>query len=164
MASGLDAEVLRTLGEDLDLRGIKTFAIKCEADVFVIEGGYQYPPAVTPVTIHYKAEDLEQLERKGRDHLSATRSFIYLAEILSAVGVYVGDRRGSLLSLSNMASSESRAVIDIEYETTQGERKSERLADADIYSLCIRRHKRREKRAGSNEMRYTRFSSLPARA
>jgi hypothetical protein len=163
MWNSFTAETLCTVGEDLDLRGIKTFAMRCEADLFVVDAGYQPPPAATPVTLHYARKDIEELDRKareGNDYLSATRSFIYLSKILSSIGTYVGDKGARLVSLSNLASTETMPIIDIEYETVLSDRTFERLTDSDIYTLCVRDHKRRGRRPGSNDTRYTRFSSL----
>ena len=167
MHTNFTSEALRTLGDDLDLRGIKTFAIRYEDDLLVVDGGYQSAPAATPVSLHYSPKDIEQLDRKARersDYLSATRSFIYSSEILSSVGTYVSDKGGHVLSISNTSSTESMPVIDIEYETAQRERKFERLTDSDIYALCVRYHKRRGRKPSLNEVRYTRFSTLQERA
>ena len=163
MWNSFTSEALRIVGEDLDLRGIKTLAMRCEADLVVVDAGYQSPPAATPVTIHYARKDIEELDRKARernDYLSTTRNFIYLSKILSSIGTYVGDKEARLLSLSNIASTEAMPVIDIEYETVQGDRTFERLTDADVYALCVRDHKRRGRRPSLNNTRYTRFSSL----
>jgi hypothetical protein len=167
MFNGLNSHALRTIGSDLDLRGIKTFAIRCEADLFVVDAGYQSPPAATAFTLHYTKEDIEQLDRKAReqsDYLSAIRSFIYLSEILSSVATYVGDKGARLLSLSNIASSESMPVIEIEYETPQRDRMFESLSGPAIYALCVRDHKRRVKRQNLDDNRLTRFSSMTERA
>lgn len=167
MSYSFNLEPLRTIGADLDLRGIKTFAIRCEADLFVVDAGYQSPPAATPVTLHYARKDIEQLDRKAReqsDYLSATRSFIYLSEILSSVATYVGDKGARLLSLSNNASTETMPVIDIEFETVQSDRMFERLTGSMIYALCVRNHKRRGRNQDLNDNRFTRFSSLQERA
>ena len=45
------SKALRAIGQDLEARGIKTFVIRCEADLYVVEAGYQSPPAPTPVTL-----------------------------------------------------------------------------------------------------------------
>jgi len=167
MDDSFNSEALRTIGADLDLRGIKTFASRCEADRFIVDAGYQSPPAATPVTLHYTEKDIEQLDRKAReqsDYLSAIRSFIYLSEILSSVATYVGDKGARLLSLSNNASTESAPIIDIEYETAHSDPMSERLTGPAIYALCVRDHKRRVRRQTLNDNRFTRFSSLLARA
>ena len=53
MSGNPAAEALRIVGRDLDLRGIKTFIIRCDRNGFVVNGGYQPPPSVMPVTVHY---------------------------------------------------------------------------------------------------------------
>ena len=53
MDSNFTSKALGTIGQDLDLRGLKTFSIKCEDGLFVVDAGYQSPPAFTPVTLHY---------------------------------------------------------------------------------------------------------------
>jgi hypothetical protein len=156
------SEGLRTVGEDLEFRGIKTFSIRCDGDFFVVEGGYQPPPAPMPVTLHYSRKDIEELDRKAcerGDHLSARTSFIHLPEILPAIADYVEARGAQLLSLSNAASTETDRVIDIEYETNDGDSITERLTGADVYALCVRGHKRRQ-REKIAQSRFTRFSTL----
>jgi hypothetical protein len=163
MWNSCTSKALRTIGEDLDLRGIRTFAITCEADLIVVDGGYQSPPAVTPVTLYYARKDIEELDRKARErdgYLSVTRSFIYLSEILSSIETYVGDKGAHLLSLSNLGSTEAVPVIDIEYEMVQSERMFERLTSSAVYTLCVRHHKRRGREPNLDNIRYIRFSSL----
>lgn len=153
---------LHAIGEDLEFRGIRTFSIHCDGDFFVVEGGYQPPPASMPVTLHYSRKDIEELTRKAQergDHLSARTSFIYEAEILPAIAAYVIGKDGELLSLTNTASSGSERVVDVEYETQSGERAVERLTDADVYALCVRAHKRRQ-REQIAQSRFTRCSSV----
>lgn len=69
MRSSFNPDDLRMIGEDLDLRGIKTFAIRCEADLFIVIAGYQSPPAATPVTLHYTLNDIEQLIRTAQERI-----------------------------------------------------------------------------------------------
>jgi hypothetical protein len=167
MCNSFSSEALRTVGEDLDFRGIKTFAIRCEANLLVVDAGYQSPPAATSVTLHYALKDIEQLDRKAgerSDHLSAIKSLINLSEILSAIGTYVSDKGARLLSVSNIASTDNMALIDMEYETVQGDRMFDRLTGSSICALCVRNHKRRGRRSDLNGNRYTRFSSLQERA
>jgi len=66
-----------------------------------------------PVSLYYSANDIRELERKARernDYLSATRSFIYLPEILSSIASYVQDKEASLIS-------NTRHFTGIEYLT-----------------------------------------------
>jgi hypothetical protein len=163
MSTNFITEALRAIGQDLDLRGLKTFSILCDHDRFAVDAGYQRPPAAMPVTIHYCRKDIEELNRKSAessDYLAATRRLIYLSQILAAVGSYVEDKAGRLLSIANTASGDSTCVIDIQYETMQARAVSERLMDADVYALCIREHKRNQRRQVWNDIRFHRFSSL----
>ena len=167
MSPSFTPEALRSIGEDLELRGIRTFLMRCEADFFIVDGGYQSPPAATPVSLHYSLKDIAELDRKAKernDCLSGTRSFIYLPEILWSLENYVHDKGARLLSVSNIASTETMPLIDIEYETVQGDLAVDRLRSAAIYALCVRDHKRRRRRQDLNDNRYTRFSSLQEKA
>jgi hypothetical protein len=166
VSPSLTPEVLRNIGENLELRGIKTFIIRCEDGLFAVDGGYQSRPAPMPVSLYYSANDIRELERKDRernDYLSATRSFIYLPEILSSIASYVQDKEASLLTISNIESTEAISVIDIEYQTLDGDRITDRLMNSTVYELCVREHKRRARRQKLTDDRFTRFTSLQAR-
>ena len=163
MRSVFDSEALRSVGEDLDLRGIKTFTVTCNDDLLVVDAGYQSPPAPTPVTLHYARKDIEELDRKAQEgnyHLSARTAFNTLSEILPAVGYYVCDKEARLLTVSNMASTDNSPLIDVQYETMQSDRVVERLTGSAIHALCVRAYKRRARRPDLRDSRYTRFSSL----
>ncbi len=163
MSISLCSEALRTIGRDLDWRGIRTFLIRCEANLFVVDGGYQSPPAVTPVSLYYVLSDIERLDREARernDHLLPVKDFLSLAEILWAVTTYVSCKQGRLLSVSNTASTATMRVLKIEYETVRGDAVTEELTGSAIYELCIRMYKLKGT-SSINGSRYTRFSALP---
>jgi hypothetical protein len=156
------AEALRTIGHDLQLRGIKTFLIWCESDLFVVEGGYQSPPALTPVTLHYSLGDIEQLNRNSRernDHLSAGQDFLSLSKILWAIGTYVTSGGSRLLSISNTTSTEMMPVVKLEYETIQGDQVIDYLKGSALYELCFNVYKLKGT-SNINTIRYARFSAL----
>lgn len=155
-------EALRTVGHDLELRGIKSFAIVCESDLFVVQAGYQSPPAVTPLILHYALDDIEQLNRKSRernDHRPAAKDFLGLSQLLWAIATYVSSKGSRLLTVSNMASTEAMPVVKMEYETVQGDLIVEYLKGSAIYELYINVYKLRGT-SSINNARYTRFSAL----
>jgi hypothetical protein len=157
------SEALRTIGQDLELRSIKTFLIRCEAHLYVVEGGYQSPPAPTPVTLHYTLDDIEQLDREARernDRDSAVKDLLSLSQILWAIGSYVTSKGTSLLSVSNSASTARIPVIKIEYETVQGDRVVDDRTGSAIYELCVSVYKLRGTSSINNHARYTRFHAL----
>jgi hypothetical protein len=47
------SEILRAIGQDLELRGMKTFDIRSEGQNVLVQCGYQKPPAPMPVTLQY---------------------------------------------------------------------------------------------------------------
>jgi hypothetical protein len=162
MPISLCSAALRTIGHDLDWRGIRTFLIRCEANLFVVEGGYQSPPAITPVSLYYALSDIERLEREARernDHLSPVKDFLSLSQIFWAIGTYVSGKQGRLRSISNTASTGTMPVLKIEYETLQGDRLVDDLTGPAIYELCIRIYRLRGT-LSIDSSRYTRFSAL----
>ena len=135
------SKTLRAIGQDLEARGIKTFVIRCEADLYVVEAGYQSPPAPTPVTLYYTLDDIEQLDREGREEdkcNSAAKDFLRLSQILRAIGTYLSRKGGRLLSVSNNVLTGTMPVVKIEYETAQGERVVDDRTGSAIYDLCVR--------------------------
>jgi hypothetical protein len=148
---------LRAIGQDLELRGIKTFIIRCEANLYVVEAGYQSPPAPTPVTLHYTSDDIEQLDCEGRERRnSGVKDFLSLSQILRAIGSYVGKKEARLLSVSNTGSTGSMPIVKIEYETAQGERVIDNRTGSAIYDMCVGVYKLR-RRSSSNAAGYFRW-------
>lgn len=131
------SKVLRAVGEDLEARGIKTFLIRCDADLYVVEAGYQSPPAPTPVTLHYTLDDIERLDHERSDHDLGVEDFLRLSHTLQAIGNYVSWKRARLLSVSNNTMTGTMPAVRIEYETAQGERVVDDRTGSAIYDLCI---------------------------
>src|SRR5262245_56518592 len=143
------SQALRAIGQDLEARGIKTFVIRCDADLYVVEAGYQSPPAPTPLILHYALDDIEQLDHEGRegrgcgDYESSAKDFLRLSQVLRAIGVYVVRKEARLLSISNNAVTGTMPTIALEYETAQGERVVDDRTGSAIYDLCVSIYKLR---------------------
>ena len=152
------SKALRAIGQDLEARGIRTFVIRCEADLYVVEAGYQSPPALTPVTLYYTLDDIEQLDREGRENNrdSGVKDFLSLSQILRAIGTYVGRRGARLLSVSNNALTGTMPVVKIEYETAQRERVVDDRTGYAIYDMCVHIYKLRD-RLSANDVRDARW-------
>jgi hypothetical protein len=146
------AEKLRIVGRDLDLRGIRTFIVRCDRDLFVVKAGYQSPPAVMPVTVHYGCSDI--------DRLLTVRDFSNLSEILSAVGSYVSAKQGRLISVSNTASTPAIPIVIVQYASFGSDAVVEIFKGSAIYELCVSVYKARSTSISNRLTRYTRFSDL----
>ena len=155
-------EKLRIVGRDLEFRGIRTFILRCEDDLFVVRAGYQPPPAIMPVTVHYQSSDIDRLliETGDTHSLTPVRDFSNLSEILSAVGSYVSRKQGRLISVSNTASTPTIAVVIVKYALVGSDPVVEIFKGSAIYELCVSIYKARSTAIVSRPTRYSRFSDL----
>ena len=146
------SEILRVIGQDLEIRGIKAFDIRDKGDRIFVQCGYQAPPAATPVTLYYSARDIEELKPQGaekRGQPSKPGDFFTLSQTLRAIGGYVDQKKARLLRLSNNDCPKADVVFRIEYETREGERVVDDRSGSAIYDLCVNMYKRRGKLAKS---------------
>jgi hypothetical protein len=144
------SEVLRVIGQDLEIRGIKAFDIRDEGEKILVQCGYQMPPAATPVTLSYTPRDIRELRPQGEEKRGQSlerRDFFTLSQTLRAIGGYVDQQKARLIRLSNNEFSGADVVFRIEYETREGERLIDNRSGSAIYDLCVNMYKRRGKSA-----------------
>jgi hypothetical protein len=144
------SEVLRVIGQDLEIRGIKAFDIRDEGEKILVQCGYQMPPAATPVTLSYTPRDIRELRPQGEEKRGQSlerRDFLTLSQTLRAIGGYVDQQKARLIRLSNNEFSGADVVFRIEYETREGERLIDNRSGSAIYDLCVNMYKRRGKSA-----------------
>jgi hypothetical protein len=144
------SEVLRVIGQDLEIRGIKAFDIRDEGEKILVQCGYQMPPAATPVTLTYTPRDIRELRPQGEEKRGQPlerRDFFTLSQTLRAIGGYVDQQKARLIRLSNNEFSGADVVFRIEYETREGERLVDNRSGSAIYDLCVNMYKRRGKLA-----------------
>jgi hypothetical protein len=142
------SEVLRIIGQDLEMRGIKTFDIQSEVETVFVRCGYQAPPAEMPVTLHYTPGDLEELRiagQEGRGQSAEPKDFYSLSQTLRAIGGYVEQKKGCLVRLANDGLLGADVVFRIEYKTAGGERLIEEYSSSAVYDICVSMYKRRGK-------------------
>jgi hypothetical protein len=144
------SEILRVIGQDLEIRGIKAFDIRDEGERILVQCGYQVPPAATPVTLYYTPRDIEELKPQGaekRGQSSKQGDFFTLSHTLRAIGAYVDQKKARLIRLSNNDCPGADVVFRIEYETRERERVVDDRSGSAIYDLCVNMYKRRGKLA-----------------
>ena len=142
------SEILRVIGQDLEIRGMKAFDLRAEGETILVHCGYQVPPAATPVTLHYTPRDIEELKPQGlekRGQPVERSDFFTLSQTLRAFGGYVDQKKARLVRLSNNDCPGADVVFRIEYETRERERVVEDRSGSVIYDLCVNMYKRRGK-------------------
>lgn len=142
------SEILRAIGQDLELRGMKTFDIRSEGQNVLVQCGYQKPPAPMPVTLQYTPADIDELQMAGqkrRGQLATAPDFYTLSQTLRAIGGYVEQKKGRLLRVSNDHSTGADVVFRIEYEMEGGECMTDAYSSSAIYDICVSMYKHRGK-------------------
>lgn len=147
---------LRCIGQDLERRGLKSFDIRLQGKRYIVECGYQDPPAPTPVSLHYDPKDIEELDRIGeskRGEIARPQEFINRVQIFRTIGAYLDKNEAQLLRLTNNHGKGKDALFKIEYMTRDRERIVDDHAGAAIYDMCVQMFKQRGKLTGTGGRR-----------
>jgi hypothetical protein len=142
------SKALRSIGQDLEVRGIKTFDLKPEGDLYVVACGYQDPPSETPLSLHYTLRDIEEIDRAGqvrRGKATPPKDFVNLVQIFRAVGGYLDKNKCRLIALSNNNAPSKELLLRVEYDTADGQRLVDDRTGSAIYDLCVSMYKQRGK-------------------
>ncbi len=146
------ASALRCIGQDLDRRGIKCFDIRYEAQEFVVFCGYQEPPAATPVTINYRAADLDEIDQvyaEKRGGTAPSKEFLNQVQIFRTVGGYLDKIEARLIRLTNNESLACEPAVKIEYISRDGETVCADRAGSELYDMCVAMYKQRGRLTGT---------------
>lgn len=139
---------LRCIGQDLELRALKTFDLTVDGEKCVVQCGYQTPPAPTPVTLHYTADDLEELDTAGqvkRGSSAASMEFLSIAQIFRAIGGFLDKNEHVLIGISNNHRAGRDSMLRVEYESREGVRVIDNRPVSAIYDMCVSMYKKRGK-------------------
>jgi hypothetical protein len=142
------ANALRAIGQDLEMRDIKTLDLTIMGTQYVVKCGYQTPPSPMPVTLYYSPEDVERLDQEAREKRRDTASpgdFLTLSHILRAIGGYVEKKNARLLRVSNNDSAGNDSLFRVEYETAEGDHVVDDRSGSAIYEICVHMYKQRGK-------------------
>ena len=153
------ATALRCIGQDLERRGIKCFDIRFEANEYIALCGYQDPPAVTPVTIRYRAVDLADLDDAGAENQgrpAPAKEFPNQSQILRTIGGFLDKNEARLIRLTNNESPATEPSVKIEYISRDGERVLADRTGSALYDMCVAMYKQRGRLTGT-EGRFSRW-------
>jgi len=147
------ATALRSIGQDLERRGLKTFDIRFDGREFVAQCGYQEPPAATPVEITYRPSDIEDLDQAGgekRGQVAPSKDFLNQPQIFRTIGGFLDRNEAQLVRLTNNDPRAKESTFVIEYTSRDGEHVVDDHAGAAIYDMCVSMYKQRGKLTGTS--------------
>jgi hypothetical protein len=140
------SQILRAIGNDLEMRDLKTIEIQNREDRYIVRCGYQSPPAVTPLVLEYSLDDIAELDLRGEENRSPASQpvdFCKLSQMLRTVGGYLDQKKATLLRISNNESPGKDMIFRFEYETSEGERVTEDRTQAELYDIGVHLYKQR---------------------
>jgi hypothetical protein len=146
---------LRCIGQDFDRRGIKCFDIRftVKGKEYLVQAGYQDPPAQTPVTISYRETDLAELDQLGakkRGQAVAAGDFLSRAQVFRTIGGYLDKSEGQLVRLTNNELSGGEPSLKVEYVSRDRERVVDTYSGSNLYGMCVTMYKQRGKMNGTD--------------
>lgn len=148
-----NANILRTIGQDLQSRDIKAFVISREGDRVSVQASYQSPPSPTPITLEYSSKEIHELDgERGqkREDIPPAGDFFTLAQTLRAIGGYIDKKGGRFFRISNNEFNGGEACFKIEYETAEGTRVVDDRIGAAVYDICVSMYKLRGRARTTN--------------
>ena len=141
------AEALRCIGQALQNQNIEVFELRTEPDEFHAQCGDPNPPYTDLIQLHFSLDSIKSLDREGhgrRGQQGATIRFDSVPAMLRAVGDYIDKKNGSLRRLGNTHEFDSGlSSLEIEYESSEGDARSENLSMSFIRESGVRMYKRR---------------------
>jgi hypothetical protein len=146
------AIALRSIGQDLQCRGLKTFDIHWDGKDFTALCGYQEPPAATPVELTYRPSDIEEIDRAGmknRGNVSPSKEFLNQPQIFRTIGGFLDRNEAQLVRLANNDLRVQESTFIVEYISRDGEHIIDDRAGAAIYDMCVSMYKQRGKLTGT---------------
>ena len=150
------ANGLRCIGQELERRGLKSFDIRLQGKIYMVDCGYQEPPSPTPVSLQFTSKDLEELDRSGegrRGESLRAQEFINQVQIFRTIGAYLDKNEACLLRLSNNDGTAKDCLLKVEYVTREGDRVVDDRAGSAIYDMCVQMYKQRGKLTGTGGRR-----------
>ena len=147
------ATALRSIGQDLERRGLKTFDIRFDGREFIALCGYQDPPAATPVELRYRHSDIEELDQAGemnRGKSAPPKDFLNQPQLFRTIGGFLDKNQAQLVRLANNDGLAQESTFIVEYISRDGEHVVDDRAGAAIYDMCVGMYKQRGKLTGTS--------------
>ena len=138
------SQALRTIGQQLEIRGIDTFELRCQRADYTIRYGDPEPPHTRLLDIHLSSEELRSLDlnaARRRGSSFKLVNFERLPEILRALGRYVESKDGEILKISTSASTPARDAMRLEYKERDGRIQAEELTTVAITDIAMRMYR-----------------------
>jgi hypothetical protein len=140
---------LRCIGQDLERRGLKAFAIKRDGNHFVVLPNDPNGSAAVSTVIRYTPSDIEIIDRSGETRRGDrwTQEFLHRAQMLRSIGDYLDKYGSALISITYNAVDQADSPFRVEYITREGEHHIDDRPGTEIFDECVLMFQKRSKTA-----------------
>jgi hypothetical protein len=142
------SHILRCIGQTLEQLELKAFEIKCQDDIYFVQGWHKAPSSAVDLKRRYTLDDLRELEvevRKQRRAGSGRPNPLKLSQFLRMAGNYVDFLGARLLRVEWQWQSDKVQCITIQYEAPDAEPAEAGSSLGTIDEICIHIYKERKK-------------------
>lgn len=133
------SSALRCIGQDLERRGLKTFAIRRDGSHFVVLASDGRAPVAAREIVRYTPSDIEMMDRYGETRRGnhAKAEFLHRTQMLRAIGEYLDKYGSTLISITPAEVQSKESPFRVEYITREGERIVDDRPGAAIFDECV---------------------------
>ncbi|HEY2991125.1 MAG TPA: hypothetical protein VGL11_25655 [Candidatus Binatia bacterium] len=142
------SHILRCIGQTLEQLELKAFEIKCQDDIYLVQGWQKAPSSAIDLKRRYTLDDLRELElelRRQRRPGSARPNPLKLSQFLRMAGNYVDYVGARLLRVEWQWQSDKVQCITIQYEGRDTAQEENGSSLGTIDEICIHIYKERKK-------------------
>ena len=151
------SKALRTIGQELEKRGIDIFELRYDGENYILQCGDPTPPYLGLINIRYSRNELKSLAAAAAAKRSSgfkLVDFDGLAEILRALGRHVENNDAELRAISTLDSNNDGDKFRLEYEVRGGRVHVEELYDASIAAQAEQMYHERARIVGERAARH----------
>jgi hypothetical protein len=138
------SKALRTIGQELEKRGIDMFELRCHRADYTVLCGDPEPPHTGLLEIGFSGAEIRSLDllaARQRSDSFKPAIFDQLPEVLRALGRYVENKEGEILRISTATSTSALDAFRVEYESRDGHINAEELTPLAVADMAMRMYR-----------------------
>jgi hypothetical protein len=142
------SHILRCIGQSLEHLNLKAFELKCQDDVYLVQGWHRGTSISVGVKERYTLNDISKLEfeRGKQRHAESKRADpLSLSHLLRTAGNYVDFLGGRLVRVEWQYQSDKVQSITIQYEPREAERQKQDFPLGAIDEVSVHVYRERKK-------------------
>jgi hypothetical protein len=143
---------LRCIGQELERRGQRTFAIKREGSHYVVSSAISQWSVPAQEIVRYTPSDIEIMDRCGETQRGnkISHEFMHPAQLLRVIGDYLDKYASTLIAIIYNDNAEAtESPFRVEYITREGAHLIDDRPGAALFDECVLMFQKRSETAAT---------------